>query len=585
MLTIHTLPVVAAAAILLAACRQSPDDAALQSHSLRKENTMSTPSSGSASSAWPVIPALPSPDWRPDGVPDEPFWQKAAVLEAKRLFRKDNQFSAVTTRFRFCTDPRNLYIAAECGEPAGVNRDDPDDRPWSSDSVEIFLAGGAHPAWFRQLVVGANGGKFSRMIHESQWQAAVACGEGQWSAEIAVPLEMLGALDRDDLCLNMLRTRRNVREIITWQPLRARALEVENFGRVVAAGAPDAIRHAPWLFRIKNDGAGIAWETVRSAAPGGVFFRERGSARWSEAAARSHADARVHSVRLAGLKADTAYEYWVPGMKDIGSFRTLSEQSEECAFALTSDVHCRAFQLRKMLERPDVQACDLFILLGDQIDASEAREYHFDGFLNVLKEHWPKPFYCVYGNHEGRGEAKDSFYDLFAGGQKAGYDAFLHKGVFFVILDTDRDFAMSEEYRQEQIRFLRETVRSEAFQKAQYRVLLQHVPMAFAWRRWGTENYAVFSALPPEAQKAFDLALAGHIHEYTRTLPGDKTVFSREKSVHGLPAVRSLAFPEFVVPELALVLLRKNDREMVLEIFDQYGKKIVGHSVKARNGR
>ncbi|MBE6366833.1 MAG: hypothetical protein E7052_02845 [Lentisphaerae bacterium] len=528
-----------------------------------------------------TIPALPEVLLTPDGEVKEDFWSKAAVIEPQLLYRQNGLTSKAKTVVRLCSDPNNLYIGIVCEEPDAVVVDENDPMPWKSDSVEIFIAGNRHPAWYRQIVVGASGKKFSQMIHESQWQSKTCRSKNFWSAELVIPLDKLGKIASGDLRMNILRTRRCVKEIITWQPLKARALEVETFGKVALPGAIDVLRYGAWTFQIKSRSAGLAYE---SSVPvdGCFYYRKQGSKKWLQTAGNASTEPLLRSCYLTQLEPDTIYEYYVPGMKKIAGFRTLSEQNGDFSAVLIPDLHCRALYLENLLKRADVQKSDLLFLLGDQLAASLAREYHYDGYLKTIFEYWNKPFYAVFGNHEGRGEAADSFYDIFAGGKKAAFDAFSHKGVFFVILDTDRDFDMSEEYKKLQIGFLKKVTATDEFKRAEFRVLLLHVPISFFWRRWGNENYAIFSALPPETRQMFDLALSGHIHQYTRCLAGDKTITSEEPTIHGMKAERQLPFPEFTAPELALIQLKKFGKTLQVNIFDQHGKLIEDYIVKPK---
>lgn len=528
-----------------------------------------------------VIPAVPEIKLDFNGVPDEAFWQNALTVRPKLPHRQNYLQSKAETLVHFCSDISNLYIGIVCYEPDEVTVNNAVTLPWKSDSVEIFIANAAHPAWYRQIVIGANGGKFSQMIHESQWQGKAAVSKNMWSAEIVVPLDKLGKVSGGDLRMNILRTRRSVKEIITYQLLKARALEVESFAPAAMPGALDMLHHAPWTFQTTSRSAGVAYETA-APAESCFFYRQQGAQQWLRSNGRSTADKLVHSCVIENLLPDTVYEYYVPGMKKTGSFKTLCEKNQDFSAVIVPDLHCRAFELANIIKRHDVQQSDFLVLLGDQLAASLAREYHYDGYLNTVIANWQKPFYVAVGNHEGRGEAADSFYDLFANGRKAGFFAFCHKKVSFVILDCDRDEDMSDEYKQQQIEFLKKYTASDEFKNAQYRVLLLHVPISFFWRRWGKENFEIFSALSQEVQQSFDLALSGHIHQYTYCLAGDKTITSQEPTIHGMKAERKLPFPEFTAPELATVMLKKSNNSLQVNIFDQHSKLIENYSVKPK---
>lgn len=523
-----------------------------------------------------MIPFFPELCLEEGGNPAESFWARAARISPRKVFGKPGLVSEAKTEVRLCMDRKNLCIGIVCEEPASVHAGTPGASPWTGDNVEFFIADLHRPLWYRQLVVGANGTRFSRMLDEKDWTAAVSVERDRWSAKIVVPLARLGGMD-GGVVVNVLRERKAARELISYRDLAERALEVERFGKMATYSS---LVRAPWTFRIRAHGAGIAWETAVPSA-GKLFYRKVGDAAWREQDEIVSRTPYIRSAELSGLEWNTEYEYIVPGMTEFGRFRTLDPVPGDYTFAMTTDVHTRASRLAAMLERPDVRSAELFFLLGDQVDSSLAPEMHHDSFLDAVTAHWNKPFYCVYGNHEGRGAAADSFYDLFCHGKPVGYDAFSHKGVFFVILDTDHDNGISETYRREQIEFLKKTIHSPEFRQARWRVLISHVPITFLYKRWGADQAAMFEELSLEEYNAFDVAFSGHIHHFCRTLPGEDKVFSTKPQLRGTPTLRPTGFPEFTGPELGLFLVRKTDDRLCVKIFDQDGTLLDDREIRS----
>ena len=521
------------------------------------------------------VPAVPEFTIR-----EESFRQKAAAVFPGLNFTDDSPIVTAKTEIRLITDRKNLYIGVFCDEPLRIDPAGAQENPWQGDCIEVFLARRDRPSWYRHLIVGANGCRASLMVHESQWSAETARQENSWNAVLTVPFSALGPLD-GDLGFNVVRTRKAAGELITWQPVGKKVLSPEKYGAVIFEGSPSGLFHAPWTFRTGSDSTGIAWETFLPGQ-GAAFIREKTDGSW-----RKLTDSRtdtMHSVQADGLRENTVYEYWVPGNPEFGEFRTLSPQSADFSFILTADVHCRARQLADLLKQPMAENADLLFLLGDQIDASLARENHYDGFLDVLLEVWKQPFYCLYGNHESRGPMPDSFYDVFCGGKRHGYGTLVHKGVCFVLLDTDHDGRIASDYLNEQIAFLRQTVKSAAFRQAQWWILLLHVPLTFrSDPRWGEDNFAILTALTEEERNFFDLAFSGHTHICCRTLPGDTAVWSTGARHSGLP-VRPFPVPEFTGPQLGLTRVEKTAGSLTIDVFDPEGKPL-DHQVIRRKDR
>lgn len=496
-------------------------------------------------------------------------FRSAAVLHPRLIFRDESRTSEAETEVRLIMDRKNLYVMVRCEEPLQVKPAKPAENPWRGDCVEIFFARRGRPFWYRHLIVGADGRRANLMMHESQWSAETVCGKKRWETRVTIPLTSFGRLD-GDLGFNLLRTRQAARELITWQPLGKQVLATDRFGRIDLPGSPANLFHAPWPFRIAADSAGLAWETVQ-AGSGTVFLRQQGEKVWRQL----HSDRKdtIHSVQAGNLRENTVYEYWVPGTADFGTFRTLSAAPADFSFILASDVHCRARQLADLLNSSNARNGELLFLLGDQIDASLARETHYDGFLDAVLAVWKFPFYCLYGNHEGRGAAAASFYDLFCGGG-AGYWSFVHKGVCFVLLDTDHDGRIAPKYLKEQAEFLRRTVKSPAFRNAQWRILLLHVPLTFRTdKRRGEDNFALLQSLTPEERDSFDLAFSGHTHVFCRTFPGDRKVYSTYPNFTKLKT-RPFAFPEFTAPQLGLMRADKTADTLTVEVFAPSGERL-----------
>ena len=525
-----------------------------------------------------TVPAVPEIELTSGG-PDEPFWREATVVFPKLNFKDESKTSEVKTEVRLIMDRKNLYLAVICDEPLAIRPAGPTENPWRGDCVEIFFARRNRPAWYRHLIVGADGRRANLMLHESQWSAVTVREKNRWTVKLTLPLSALGKLD-GDLGFNVVRTRTAARELITWRPLQKQMLAPEKFGRIVLTGSPAELFHSPWTFRIGSGSAGIAWETFQPGT-GLAFIREIGK-EW-----RKLEDPRtntVHSVRAEGLRENTVYEYWVPGAADFGKFKTLSTPPGDFAFILTTDVHCRAHQLADLLKRPAAQNAELLFLLGDQIDASMVRENHYDGFLDALLAVWERPFYCLYGNHESRGGARNSFYELFCG-NGPGYWSFCHQGVFFVLLDTDHDGRISPECLKAQTEFLRRTVKTPEFRQAQWRILLLHVPLTFRPdKRWGEDNFALMQALTPAERDSFDAAFSGHTHVYCRTRPGEKTVFSANRKL-AKTKIRPFAFPEFTGPQLGLIRVEKTADTLTVEVFAASGECIDRQVIGKKSAR
>ncbi len=142
-----------------------------------------------------------------DGRPDEPAWKDAAetgplvTLTARRPAGRDG------TGVRVLHDDAALYLAVSCRAiGAAPARKAPRDDAgiWRRDHLEIFVNPFPEREEYCHLVVDRAGtlldsrkvpnpGPADGMAWNGEWSAAIAEGEGAWTAEIRLPFATLGA--------------------------------------------------------------------------------------------------------------------------------------------------------------------------------------------------------------------------------------------------------------------------------------------------------------------------------------------------------------------------------------------------------
>jgi predicted phosphodiesterase len=189
----------------------------------------------------------------------------------------------------------------------------------------------------------------------------------------------------------------------------------------------------------------------------------------------------------------------------------LAPEKADFSFLAVGDTHGNSREFTAMLNLPHAKKADLLIHLGDTISGLIGRGNYYEGFLGPIVKNWQKPYFVARGNHEGRGNAPGIFLDMvYPAGRKA-YQSFLHKGVYFVILDTNDEFDSDPEFREEQAKWLLETVSGKEFREAEYRVLISHYSLNLN-KAVGIRLAELWNKLPQEVRDSFDLSLAGHHH-------------------------------------------------------------------------
>ena len=153
-------------------------------------------------------------------------------LKASGKTRPDAQ-----TAFKIAADADNLYLNIRCYEnrmnelkktadPAGL---------WGSDLVEIFLCPSGQPDEYYQFAATAGNLHFNMFYGEAGvirpdpfspfWESKVFYGKDYWQVQIRIPFSAFymtrNVKWNDQWLVNITRTRRPVKELTTWSPLRS----------------------------------------------------------------------------------------------------------------------------------------------------------------------------------------------------------------------------------------------------------------------------------------------------------------------------------------------------------------------------
>ena len=137
-----------------------------------------------------------------DGRLDEPCWAEAEWNGGFRhLSGKNTGGELVQTSFAIVADAHSVYFGVRCKEPKlDKIRAMPVVNIWNCDGFELFLAPTGKSFSYYQFVVPYNPINGSAMNFASEsgnihpdpygapWKVARTDGEGEWSAEIEIPL-------------------------------------------------------------------------------------------------------------------------------------------------------------------------------------------------------------------------------------------------------------------------------------------------------------------------------------------------------------------------------------------------------------
>lgn len=312
------------------------------------------------------------------------------------------------------------------------------------------------------------------------------------------------------------------------------------------------IAHGPYLQAPSPTGMTIVWITNRNCVSKVIYGTSSGAL--TESAVSSQhglidANTALHRVSLRGLKPGTTYYYRAVSTEivdfkpykttygqtvqsDLWQFTTLDERKERFRFVVLNDRHEKVPALRTALRSVGWDTVDLAFFNGDMISDPMTEQQIFRGFLDPCCNLFAAavPFVYVRGNHETRGLLARRFMNWFPTDSGRYYYSISHGGVCFTMLDAGEDKADTsneysglvdfERYLKEETEWLRKEVETEAFRKANFRVVVVHIPPTgmvdpkFIREKWALDTWG------PIFEKAkVDVVFSGHTHQYAEIPP------------------------------------------------------------------
>jgi acid phosphatase type 7 len=253
------------------------------------------------------------------------------------------------------------------------------------------------------------------------------------------------------------------------------------------------------------------------------------------------ANTRVHEIKLTGLKPGTTYEYKVIAKEikdfqpykltygetissDVYSFTTFNPAAKETQWLVLNDIHDRPASFQQLLQLNGNDPYQYVFLNGDMFDYQTDEKQIIDHLLTPCTETFAtqKSMLFVRGNHETRGKYARQLKDYFAAPNGA-YFSFQSGPVFTIALDTGEDkedthpvyagIVDFDRFRIQQAAWLEQQLKSKAYKKAMYKVVMMHIPPFYTEDAHGTLHCReLFSPLFDKYK--IDLLICGHTHTY-----------------------------------------------------------------------
>jgi sarcosine oxidase gamma subunit len=299
-----------------------------------------------------------------------------------------------------------------------------------------------------------------------------------------------------------------------------------------AAQGPSPLARRPYLQELTDRSLQVVWTAEGPMAdvrvlvthPDGTPAAAAAAAR--DASARPPQGASQWTASVVGLEPDTAYCYQLrSGTAALarGTFRTAPAAGSDQAvrFVAFGDSGNGGSDQRAVLQQLGTVPFDLMLHLGDIAYESGTRvqleSYFFDVYADLLENFAVFP---ASGNHEYGSDDAAPFREAFVLPENGGPEgrerwySYDWGDVHFVALDTERVGPVQARWLDDDLTATRQP----------WTIVYQHRP-AFSSGEHGSDAAVQQQLVPVFVRHHVPLVLAGHDHDYERTVPLDGVTY------------------------------------------------------------
>jgi hypothetical protein len=306
------------------------------------------------------------------------------------------------------------------------------------------------------------------------------------------------------------------------------------------------VTHGPYLQNLSETGVTIIWTTSKPAVPGVKITYPDGKDRFVRNSEDGLIDGGglLHKVRVDGLEPGKTYKYSINSVQILKyqayqvyygdtlsrkpeNFITPSGKSEKVSFTVINDVHENSGKLASYIKNGNRAVQNFYIFNGDMVDFLQSENQLFSGFIDSSAFYFAalKPFYYVRGNHETRGFAARQLKNYFDYRDDRFYYSFDYGPVHFTILDCGEDkpdnnryyfgLADYDSYRNVELEWLKDEIKSSDFKNAKYRIVVIHMPVIKEDKQGYGMKYLSDNFGPVLKTAGINLMMSAHTHRNT----------------------------------------------------------------------
>lgn len=321
---------------------------------------------------------------------------------------------------------------------------------------------------------------------------------------------------------------------------------------------PLKITYGPWVQNVTEDSFTVLWVTeektlswLEVGKDNGTTWYQNDHESYFEIVTGRKVTGTFHSVTVTGLEKATAYQYRIVGKpiaddsnpyaiaygatragKGTHTVKTLDHSAKTCRFSMVNDMHFDDEKYAALMSGMDRTKTDFIVLNGDIVSFSNYQDTlikHTFGPINDLAGDFPIIF--ARGNHETRGSEFHLLPKAFPTSTGEFYYTFRQGPVAFIVLDAGEDKpdsdpeysdqAAFDQYRLQELEWLKKVVRDPEFKNAPKKVCIIHVPTFKGPDAWYSQNWIAENFTPVLNKAGIDLMLSAHHHRYILAKPGE----------------------------------------------------------------
>lgn len=323
-------------------------------------------------------------------------------------------------------------------------------------------------------------------------------------------------------------------------------------GISMAGTSPLKMEFGPWIQNVTDTSFTVLWTTVDktlswvecSEDNGTTWNQSSNHRRYFQVIDGRKFYGRFHAVTVSGLKKATRYQYRIVGKPitddsnpyaysydaervatKVHIVKTLDASAAECNFSEVNDIHSQADRYKALVSGMNLEKTDFLLLNGDMVSFSNSFDtlikHTFDPISDVSGD---IPIFFARGNHEGRGTDWYRLREAFPTSTGKYYYTFRQGPVGFIVLDGGEDKpdidpeysdqAAYDQYRAEELNWLKAAVKSPEIASAPVKICIIHIPAFTGPGVWYTQHWITENFTPVLNAAGIDLMLSAHHHKW-----------------------------------------------------------------------